>query len=141
MSAMLTCETTGPARQTAVRLPFGLFGFEPITSYALVSDPEESPFLWLQMLEAPNHSFLVLPPQVLATDYQPDLDEDDVAFLGLTNPEDACLLNIVTLHGNGRPTVNLKGPIVINRRTGIGKQVIPLNAASFPLQYPLPAVS
>jgi flagellar assembly factor FliW len=35
--------------------------------------------------------------------------------------------------------VNLKGPIVINRRTLIGKQVIINNAAQYSLNHPLAA--
>jgi len=34
--------------------------------------------------------------------------------------------------------VNLKGPIVINRRTLTGKQVIPVNAAEYAIRHPLP---
>ena len=39
---------------------------------------------------------------------------------------------------NGGATVNLKGPIVVNRHTLRGKQVIPTNAPKFALQHPLP---
>jgi flagellar assembly factor FliW len=35
--------------------------------------------------------------------------------------------------------VNLKGPVVINRRTLVGKQVIPRNVAGYALHHPLPA--
>jgi len=42
------------------------------------------------------------------------------------------------LRNAGQATINLKGPIVINRRTWIGKQVIPVNAAQYPTQHPLP---
>jgi flagellar assembly factor FliW len=46
---------------------------------------------------------------------------------------------VVTLRGPGRATANLKGPIVVNRSTGVGKQVVLLNAAQYPLQYVLPS--
>jgi flagellar assembly factor FliW len=59
-----------------------------------------------------------------------------VEFLGLNRPEDAYILTIVTLR-NGQATTNLKGPIVINRNTLIGKQVIPNNAAQFEVRHPL----
>jgi len=32
----------------------------------------------------------------------------------------------------------LKGPIVINRRTLIGKQIIPVNASEYAIRHPLP---
>ena len=59
-------------------------------------------------------------------------------FLGLKNPEDALLLNIVTVQKQGQgATMNLKGPIVINRNTGIGKQVVIANASDYSVQHPL----
>ena len=71
-------------------------------------------------------------------DYEPDVATEDVEFLELSSPEDALLFNIVTLRGDGRATVNLKGPIVVNRYTLKGKQVVLTNAARYALQHPLP---
>jgi flagellar assembly factor FliW len=81
---------------------------------------------------------VVVPPHFVLADYQPDLSELDVAFLNLNDPSEAFVLNIVTLRDQGQATVNLKGPIVINRRTLIGKQVIPVNAAEYAIRHPLP---
>ena len=79
--------------------------------------------------------FLVFP------DYQPELSDEDVAFLGLKSSDEASIFNIVTLRGRGSATINLKGPIVINRRTLVAKQVIPVNAASYNVQQTLPISS
>jgi flagellar assembly factor FliW len=127
--------------QSAVNIPLGLLGFESVKSYALLADPQEAPFLWLQMLEEPKASFLVMNPFLVFPDYQPDLSDDDVAFLGLRGPEEAAIFNIVTLRGRGSATINLKGPIVINRRTLVAKQIIPVNAASYNVQHTLPISS
>jgi flagellar assembly factor FliW len=70
--------------------------------------------------------------------YEPDLPVEDVRFLGIECPDDVFLLNIITFRRQGRSTVNLKGPIVINRFSLIGKQVVISNAAEYSLQYPLP---
>ena len=59
-------------------------------------------------------------------------------FLGLEEATDAILLNIVTVRGPQRATINLKGPIVINRHTRMGKQVIIANAADYSVQHSLP---
>jgi flagellar assembly factor FliW len=48
------------------------------------------------------------------------------------------LIGIVTVHDERRATVNLKGPIVINRHTRVAKQVIIANAASYSVTHPLP---
>jgi flagellar assembly factor FliW len=123
-----------------VVLPLGLLGFERVKNYSILTKPEEDPFLWFQMQDNPKHAFLVVQPWSLVPDYQPDIDEKDVQFLELAAPSDAFILNTVTVHANQEATINLKGPIIINRRTGIGKQVIPNNAAQFPVRHPLPLV-
>jgi flagellar assembly factor FliW len=120
-----------------VVLPYGLLGFERVKNYCLLAKPGEEPFLWFQMLQDPKHSFLVVPPGQAVPDYQPELDDQDVEFLELEAASDALILNIVTLRGAGKATINLKGPIVINRRTWIGKQVIPVNGAQYPVRHPL----
>lgn len=119
-------------------MPLGLLGFEHIKEYALLANPDEAPFLWLQVLADPSVAFLVISPFVVVPAYQPDIGPDDAEFLGLTQPHDALVFNVVTLRPGGRATVNLKGPVVVNRRTLLGKQVIPLNAAEYELRHPLP---
>jgi flagellar assembly factor FliW len=121
-----------------INLPLGLLGFERIKQYNLLARPEEAPFLWLQRPDDCNLGFLAISPSECAFSYQPDLHPDDVTFLKLHAPDDALVLNIVTLRGDNQATVNLKGPIVINRRTLIGKQVVPVNAATYSVQHPLP---
>jgi flagellar assembly factor FliW len=124
-------------QETTLRLPMGLLGFEKVTSYRLLADPEEAPFCWLQMVADPSLAFLVIAPTYVSTTYNPEVSEQEVEFLGLKTAEDALVYNIVTLHRDGKATVNLKGPIVINRHTLIAKQIVPLNAADCPLQHPL----
>jgi flagellar assembly factor FliW len=121
-----------------IQLPYGLLGFERVQDYKLLTRPEEEPFMWFQMVGQIKHAFLVVPPHFVLANYRPDLSELDVAFLELRDPADALVLNIVTMRGHGEATVNLKGPIVINRHTLIGKQVIPVNAAEFAIRHPLP---
>ena len=134
-----------PAAKTrtkvVINFPLGLLGFEQIKQYHLLGRQDEAPFLWLQRLDDRKWGFLVVCPSDFPFSYEPDIHADDVAFLKLRRPDDAFLLNIVTLSGEGRPTVNLKGPIVINRHTLIGKQVVPVNAANFSVQHPLPVAN
>ena len=139
MTETETTETSQTEGRDIIRLPFGLLGFEHVKQYILLANPAEEPFLWFQMLDDAKRAFLVAPPSRIVPDYQPDISDDEVDFLELADPSDAFLLNIVTLRGNGQATVNLKGPIVINRRTLIGKQVILNNAAQYSLHHPLAA--
>ncbi|MCX7867860.1 flagellar assembly protein FliW [Limisphaera sp. VF-2] len=121
-----------------VRMPTGLLGFESIREYLLVFHPDEAPFGWLQAQDPSGLAFVVVDPFLVLPDYRPDIPPPDVALLGLKGPEDALLLNIVTIHSPQRATVNLKGPIVINRHTWMAKQVVIANAIEYSVQHPLP---
>jgi len=140
MNSVTTFETeiTAAPTVTEVRLPMGLLGFEQTKGYLLIANPGEEPFEWLQVKDNAALAFVVIDPFLVVADYQPDIPQTDVEFLKLKRPEDALVLGIVTLRDNHPPTVNLKGPIVINRHTHTGKQVIIANAAAYSVQHPLP---
>lgn len=138
---MIVMETTATPSANELRLPAGLLGFENIKDYVLLANPAEQPFAWLQVKDNAALAFVVVDPFIAAPDYKPDIPQLEIENLGIANPDDALLLNIVTLHGQDRATINLKGPIVINRRTHVGKQVIITNAADYSVQHPLPVAA
>jgi flagellar assembly factor FliW len=122
-------------------MPLGLLGFERIKRYALAGRPADEPFLWLQMLEEPKLAFLVVSPFLVLPTYDPGIPDDDRNFLDLQGPDDTIIFNIVKVHGPQQATVNLKGPIVLNRRLLVAKQIIPVNASDFSVAHPLPLQS
>jgi flagellar assembly factor FliW len=124
-----------------VCLPAGILGFEQFKDYMLLANPAELPFAWLRVAESTSLAFVVINPFIVMPDYAPDIPDTDVEFLGLKDPNDALLFNIVTLRGQNRATVNLKGPIVINRHTRTGKQVIIANAGNYSVEHPLPVAA
>ena len=135
---MIEIETPVVVRRDAVRMPNGMLGFEEIKDYVLTTNPEEHPFAWLQVQDNSALAFVVIDPFVAMPDYQPDIPQSDVEFLKLKQPDDALLLAIVTIHDENRATVNLKGPIVVNRHTHVAKQVIIANAPQYSVTHPLP---
>lgn len=131
--------TEQPTTQAVpLQLPAGLLGFERHRTWMLVSHPAEAPFQWLQAAEEGGPAFVVVPPATVEAAYRPDVAPADATWLQINDPADALVMNIVTLHPDGHATVNLKGPLVINRHTFVGKQVVPLNAAEYSTQHPLP---
>lgn len=124
-----------------VRLPMGLMGFEQLKDYVLITNPGEEPFRWLEVKNNPALAFVVVEPFVVVPDYHPDIPQPDVELLGLKSPEDAQLFNIVTLHAASNATVNLKGPVVFNRHTWVGKQVVIANASQYSVQHALPVTA
>lgn len=135
---MIETEMPVVARRDLVRMPNGMLGFEEIKDYILTSNPGEHPFAWLQVQDNSALAFVVIDPFVAMPDYQPDIPQADVEFLKLKQADDALLLGVVTIHDEQRATVNLKGPIVINRHTHVAKQVIIANAAAYSVTHPLP---
>ena len=98
-----------------ITIPDGLFGFESYTKYALV-DSDYEPFLWLQSCQDPNLAFLIVDPFLISSDYETDIDDDYLAKIGITKPEDIIIMTIVTVPHDGSPiTANFQGPLVINK--------------------------
>ena len=106
-----------------VTFPSGLFGFESIKEYVLV-DAERQPFFWLQSMEAEHIAFIIVNPFLFRQDYELDIDDELLKEIEITNPEDALIFSIVTIPPTGPMTANLQGPLIINRKTRIGKQGI-----------------
>ena len=124
-------------------LPKGLIGFPEATRYELLINEEEAPFMWIRCVDHHELGFVVIEPSQILSDYDVELTDDDVAFLGIETAEDALLFNIVTLKDNSieSATVNLVGPIVLNRRTLKAKQVIVSNYMKYSARHPLLADS
>ena len=106
-----------------ITLPSGLFGFESIKDYVLI-DAERQPFYWLQSMEAEHIAFVIINPFLFKPDYELDIDDDLVKEIGITSTEEALIFTIVTITPSGEMTANLQGPLIINRKTRIGKQGI-----------------
>lgn len=120
-----------------ISLPQGLFGFAEVRNLDLVFDEEELPFMWLREEEKDGLAFIVLEPGGIIPNYSVEVSDADVNILGITGPEDTMILNIVTLPPDqaGKISLNLVGPIIINRRTLVGKQCIINNHEEFSARH------
>ncbi|MBR1640526.1 MAG: flagellar assembly protein FliW [Treponema sp.] len=99
-----------------ISIPEGLFGFENYTKYALV-DSDYEPFIWLQSCEDPNLAFLIVDPFLISSDYESDIDDETLAKIDITKPEDIIIMTIVTVpHDGSAITANFQGPLVINKK-------------------------
>lgn len=122
--ALGSCEIEERQR---IRFPYGLFGFESHTEFALL-DAHQRPFYWLQSLRDVEISFLLINPYLFRSDYILEVPDSDVEELGSPEPEDILVFAIVTVPDDVRSmTANLQGPVVINRRDRVGRQCIHLN--------------
>ena len=129
-----------PPETNNFELPQGLIGFKDYTRAELLYVPDHLPFLWLKLHRgAESVHFIVIEPGGLVPDYAPELFDADAAALELNDPSEAMLLNIVTLrqHNPLDATINLIGPVVINRRTRVGRQLVIANYSRYSAHWPL----
>jgi flagellar assembly factor FliW len=111
-----------------IRFANGLFGFEKHTEFALL-DATQHPFYWLQSLRDVGISFLLINPYLFRSDYVLEVPDSDIEEIGSPEPDDILVFAIVTVPEDVREmTANLQGPLIINRRDGLGKQSIHLNS-------------
>ena len=118
-------------------LPQGLFGFSEIRSMELFYDMEELPFMWLREQNKNGLAFIVIEPGGIIPDYAVEISDADVELLGITGSDDTMILNIVTLPSeqSSKISVNLVGPVIVNRNSLAAKQCIINNHDKYSARY------
>ncbi|OHD17863.1 MAG: hypothetical protein A2Y34_15300 [Spirochaetes bacterium GWC1_27_15] len=117
----------------------GIFGFEDMHNFVLLDTEAGGPFYWLQSEKVAEIAFLIVDPRLVISSYKLQTSKDDLGDLEVEKEEDILVFSIVTIYDNPQnTTINLLGPIVINRMKHIGKQVISLND-SYSVRHPLVA--
>jgi flagellar assembly factor FliW len=115
-------------RGNVLKFPYGLPGFERHRDYGIVEVEEEVPFLRLLALDEPRLGFVIVNPMLLWPDYDPDIGQEDLQSLGITEVQQLAIYCIVTLSTEpGQVTANLRGPICINTDMMQAKQMILLD--------------
>jgi flagellar assembly factor FliW len=127
-----TAETPGTRTLT---FPRGLLGFEDNRTFRIERDPAWEPFARLRSLEEPRLSFVIAPPRVFVPDYTVRIDPMEIAELRARDAADTELWVILTVPEDPRRmSANLQGPVVINRRNGLGKQLV-LTRSQYPTRF------
>ncbi len=129
----------GAAPANEIELPQGIIGFSAYKRAELLYMPDHLPFLWLRLHGPDTIHFIVMEPGGLIADYEPEIFDEDAEQLGIEDPAHAMILNIVTLRQQQpvEATVNLVGPIIVNRRTRIGRQLVISNYSRYSAHYAL----
>jgi len=108
-----------------IEFPDGVVGFAMVTRVIAVPVNDDGLFWWLQAVDDPRLAFLAVVPWAFFADYEPVLPADVQDRLGLDDADDALVYCLVTIHDDPRRfTANLLGPVVVNRRRRLGRQVV-----------------
>jgi len=116
--------------EALIEITEGLYGFEHARRFCLIDHNGTGPFRWLQCVDTPELAFVVVNPYDFFANYEVELDDQEADAIELASPEDAVILNLVTLGTNPtETTANLVGPIVLNAKSRKAKQVVLANPA------------
>lgn len=108
-----------------ITFPKGILGFEELKQYILLNLDTESPFGYLQSIEDPDLTFVVVDPVAIWPDYQVEVPSQEIAELEIESPDDVAVLSIVTIPADPKQmTANLQGPVLVNIKNRKGKQVV-----------------
>jgi flagellar assembly factor FliW len=101
----------------------GLIGMEDCRRWVLLADAQNSALAWLQSLDRAEVALAVVSPRRFVADYQCRIARRDIQPLGLTEPNDAQVLVIISQTG-GALALNLKAPLVIHLAERLGRQIV-----------------
>lgn len=132
----------GAPAANEIILPNGIIGFSQYQRAELLYMPDHFPFLWMRLHGPANLEpvhFIVMEPGGIIGDYEPEIFDEDAGQLALGDSSEAMILNIVTLRQQ-QPvdaSVNLVGPLIVNRRTRVGRQLVISNYSRYSAHHPL----
>lgn len=131
---------TAPAMTTAeLNFPEGLVGCPEWQHFVLESNPAMAPLVLLNSTDEPILSLPAVNPWLVKPDYAPTLGDADRLALAPESDSDLEWLAVLNIQPEPlRVTANLLGPLVVNRRTGMARQVI-LSNSGYPAAYPIQA--
>jgi flagellar assembly factor FliW len=129
----------GSTPENQILLPRGIIGFSAYTRADLHYQPDHLPFLWMKLHGPETLQFVVIEPGGIVPGYEPELFDEDAEGLDLRSSAEAMVLNIVTLQRQHpvEATVNLIGPVIVNRRTRLGRQLVISNYSRYSAHHPL----
>jgi|SRR5579885_2302361 flagellar assembly factor FliW len=125
------------SEEAVIRFPAGVIGFPRSVRYVLLDHDRHAPFQWMQSLDEPGLAFVVMDPARFKPDYRVEVAPEELAELDPAEGDELVLLVILTVPpaDPGRVTANLRGPLVVNARTKLAKQLV--LADGVPIRHPL----
>ncbi|GIO12281.1 flagellar assembly protein FliW [Cohnella xylanilytica] len=108
-----------------IHFPNGIPGFERSIRFVLVHVEEHAPFSYLQSVDEAGLSFIVIDPFDFFPSYEFNLNETIAAEMRIEAPDQVVVRTIINLNEDiSQATTNLVAPVVMNKKSQIGRQVI-----------------
>jgi len=111
--------------EDVIRFPSGIPGFEGAREFVVFTKPEHEPFHWMVSVNGPRVQFVLINPLQFRPEYDPIISSSELRDLDVRDPKELLLYTIVTVNSDMRlSTANMAGPLFVNIRTRIGKQIL-----------------
>jgi len=115
----------------------GILGFPGIHRFTLIEQEDIRPFHYLQSLEDPPITLLVVNPFLLHPAYTFEVGGADMEYLQTDRPEEVSVYAVATIPGNpAEATINLMAPILVHEGKRCGRQVVLLEG-DYPMKHPV----
>lgn len=123
--------------ESVLTFPSGLLGFHEQTRYVILDHDTDAPFKWLQAMDDPGLAFVIMDPVDFMEGYSVALTSEALAEVKGEASEDLSVAVILTIPSEdpASVTANLRGPLIMNPRTRLGKQLV--LADSYPTRHPV----
>jgi len=128
------------AEDQVIQVPAGLIGFPSQKRYVILEHKKGSPFVWFQALDEEDLAFLLLDPLLCKPDYEFLIGPEDRKALELPDScEGMQTLVVVNVTSDGplEITANLLGPVVMNVKKRLAKQIV-LYQSPYSTRFPIP---
>ena len=127
---------TVPAEKV-LAFPSGLLGFPEWTRYVILDQDTDAPFKWLHCVEEASLAFVVVDPAVFHQNYQIEISSEARFEVEGSETDQLSLVVILTIPSDdpSAVTANLRGPLLMNPRTRLCKQLV--LAEDYPTRYPV----
>ncbi|MCC6141070.1 MAG: flagellar assembly protein FliW [Nitrospira sp.] len=129
-----TCDVRPDAVLT---FPSGILGFPDCRRYVILDHDTDAPFKWLQSLDEPGLAFVILDPATFHPKYDVQVSSEALLEVDGKDDDELILSVLLTIPSNDPTgiTANLRGPLLMNPRTKLCKQLI--LSDSYPTRFPL----
>ncbi len=109
-----------------ITMTASFLGFPHCHRFVLRPHKPDSPFMWLQAVDSPELAFVVIQATALNPEYRPVIPGSIRKELKIKTNEEMDLLLILTVPRKdpGKMTANLLGPVAINTRERLARQVL-----------------
>lgn len=107
-------------------IPEGILGFPACKRYIILETTKDGPFVWLQAVDDPALAFIVMDPHLIDDNFDVPIYPKEMSALKAESKDDITFLLIVSVRREDPPCImaNLQGPLAVNHKYFIGKQLV-----------------